>query len=38
MVEYRASIEKEKIVKLGRLWEEQPTRSSRLEAYKEAKN
>ena len=26
------------MVKLGRLQEEQPTRSSRLEAYKEAKN
>ena len=26
------------MAKLGRLQEEQPTRSSRLEAYKEAKN
>jgi hypothetical protein len=29
---------RKKIAKLGRLREEQPTRSSRLEAYKEAKN
>ena len=29
---------RQKMAKLGRLQEEQPTRSSRLEAYKEAKN